>query len=130
MGVSRILLEFVVTMLSHEPEDRDEVHARSAFYRAHHAGCRTAGGAWRERPTTNKALMMANFSTFNTVGITTEEALACSCAAEEGRDFTPDGPRLHHPHVVRASGNRGLFAYFDLARPFDAGLEPTVLVGP
>ncbi len=124
MGVPRILLEYARTCLHHEPLDRAEldighdravasllrhVHARSAFYRAHHAGHQTAGGGWRDLPETNKGLMMANFATFNTAGITTEEAWACARAAEACRDFTPT-VRGHTIGLSSGtSGNRGLF---------------------
>lgn len=124
MGIPRMLVEYACTLLHQEPRDRAEldmrhdravasllprVYARSAFYRAHHAGYRTAGRGWRDLPETNKVLMMANFATFNTAGITTEEAFACAGAAEGCRDFRPTVRGHTIGFSSGTSGNRGLF---------------------
>ena len=81
--------------------------AHSPFYRSH----------WREHelehwsslPTVDKAAMMANFSGFNTHGITAEAALSIALAAEQSRDFTPTVAGLTVGLSSGTSGHRGLF---------------------
>ncbi|MFN8465179.1 MAG: F390 synthetase-related protein [Caldilineaceae bacterium] len=64
---------------------------------------------WRTLPTVDKAAMMANFSGFNTHGITAETALSVALAAEQSRDFTPTVEGLTVGLSSGTSGHRGLF---------------------
>ncbi len=80
------------------------------FYREHWAKeLPFALENWRTLPTVDKQLMMENFDTFNTCGITREEAMEVALRAERSRDFRP----LLHGLTVGlssgTSGHRGLF---------------------
>jgi phenylacetate-coenzyme A ligase PaaK-like adenylate-forming protein len=63
------------------------VAAHSPFYRAHWA--RRDLADWRTLSTVDKRLMMEHFDTFNTCGLSRDEAMALALAAELSRDFTP-----------------------------------------
>lgn len=80
---------------------------RSPFYQRHFAGLALAD--WHQWPTIDKAAMMANFDTLNTVGIKHAPAMALAIEAEETRHF---GRKLNGMTVGLSSGtsgNRGLF---------------------
>jgi putative adenylate-forming enzyme len=85
------------------------VRGSSAYYRELWSG--KPAGEWRTFPMINKAQMMENFDSFNTVGIRKEEAFAVALKAEQTRDFAP---RLENKRITvglssGTSGNRGLF---------------------
>ncbi len=81
--------------------------SRSPFYREHWQGCDL--NDWQNLPLVNKALMMANFDTFNTVGVGREEALAVALRAEQSRDFAPTINGYTVGLSSGTSGHRGLF---------------------
>jgi putative adenylate-forming enzyme len=86
------------------------VRERSPFYRAHWQGHDLAD--WRSLPQVDKRLMMENFSTFNTCGVTLDAAMQVALQAEESRDFRPLLPGPDHLTVGLSSGtsgHRGLF---------------------
>ena len=60
--------------------------AHSPFYRHHFVG---RHGDVGDFPTVDKAMMMAHFGDFNTLGITENEAFAVALQAERDRDFAP-----------------------------------------
>ena len=70
---------------------------------------------WQSAPIIDKASMMANFDTLNTLGIQKEEAFAVALRAEQSRDFSPTlDLNLKMKGVTvglssGTSGNRGLF---------------------
>jgi putative adenylate-forming enzyme len=64
---------------------------------------------WRSLPTVDKAAMMAHFNTFNTRGISKEEAMRVALAAERSRDFAPTVRGLTVGLSSGTSGHRGLF---------------------
>ncbi len=80
---------------------------RSPFYRAHFAGHDPR--AWRTLPPADKALMMANFDTFNTHGVRLADALKVAIAAEQNRDFLPTLDGLTVGLSSGTSGHRGVF---------------------
>lgn len=77
------------------------------FYRAHWTGHDSQ--AWHTLPTVDKSLMMANFATFNTRGITREQAMEIALRAERERDFRPQLADLTVGLSSGTSGHRGLF---------------------
>jgi putative adenylate-forming enzyme len=81
--------------------------ARAPFYHRHFAG--HAVHDWQTLPTVDKALMMANFDDFNTLGIRREEAMAVALKAEENRDFRPTCRGVTVGLSSGTSGHRGLF---------------------
>ncbi len=80
---------------------------RSAFYRAHWQDHDL--NEWRALPTLDKSLLMANFSAFNTAGITKEEAMAVALQAEQSRQFSPTIRGYTVGLSSGTSGHRGLF---------------------
>ena len=80
---------------------------RSPFYRQLYAG-RSASG-WREFPMVSKTELMANFDSWNTVGIRWEDALAVALKAESSRDFAPTIGSITVGLSSGTSGSRGLF---------------------
>ncbi len=85
----------------------------SPFYRKHWAGHDPHD--WRTLPTVDKQLMMDNFSTFTTCGITKEAAMQVALQAEQSRDFSPRLNGLTVGLSSGTSGHRGLF----LAHPWE-----------
>jgi len=81
--------------------------AHSPFYRGHWQGHDLQH--WRTLPTVDKTAMMANFSGFNTHGISAEAALSVALAAEQSRDFTPMVDGMTVGLSSGTSGHRGLF---------------------
>src|SRR5690606_29521551 len=63
----------------------------------------------RRLPTIEKQLMMANFDTFNTYGVSGEQAMQLALEAERRRDFTPTLQGLTVGLSSGTSGHRGLF---------------------
>ena len=91
----------------------------SPFYRLHWNAHNLQN--WQTLPTVDKRIMMSNFSTFNTRGITLEKAMQVALQAEESRDFTP---RLNDVTVGLSSGtsgHRGLFLASDWEQAAWAG---------
>ena len=82
-------------------------HDHSAWYREHWHGHNL--NDWRNLPTTNKSLMMDNFSTFNTVGISREQAFEVALRAEHERDFSPTLNGMTVGLSSGTSGHRGVF---------------------
>ncbi len=80
---------------------------RSPFYRDHWTGHDLRD--WRTLPTVDKQLMMDNFSTFTTCGITKEAAMQVALQAEQSRDFSPFLNGLAVGLSSGTSGHRGLF---------------------
>ncbi len=80
---------------------------RSPYHARRFAGRDYA--AWRELPVMDKAAMMANFDTLNTVGVGREAALALALRAEESRDFAPTLNGVTVGLSSGTSGSRGLF---------------------
>lgn len=88
------------------------VQKESPFYRVHWAGADITD--WRTLPTVDKGLMMANFSGFNTVGITHTVALYAAQQAELAANLeSPLGDHAGRPLTAGlssgTSGERGLF---------------------
>lgn len=83
------------------------VRAHSPFYRTHWSAC--ADADWRSLPVVDKSLMMASFATFNTRGITREQAMEIALRAEGERDFSPRLGDLTVGLSSGTSGHRGLF---------------------
>ncbi|MEA2339295.1 MAG: hypothetical protein QOE82_3302 [Thermoanaerobaculia bacterium] len=81
--------------------------AHSPFYRAHFAGHDPR--EWQSLPTIDKAAMMRNFDTFNTRGVSLDEAMAVALRAERDRDFSPTIRELTVGLSSGTSGHRGLF---------------------
>lgn len=80
------------------------------FYRAHWAtDQRSAAAGWQTLPVVDKALMMANFDQFNTLGIGRAAALAVALQAEQSRDFSPTVGGVTVGLSSGTSGHRGLF---------------------
>jgi len=83
----------------------DHAMRHSPFYRAHFA----RGGDWRALPTIDKRAMMENFDTFNTRGISLEDAMAVALRAENDRNFAPTIDGVTVGLSSGTSGHRGLF---------------------
>jgi len=83
----------------------DYAMRHSRFYRAHFAG----GGDWRALPTIDKRAMMENFGTFNTRGISLDDAMAVALRAENDRNFAPTIGGVTVGLSSGTSGHRGLF---------------------
>lgn len=81
--------------------------AKAPFYRAHFGDA--SGRDWRSLPTVDKAVMMANFDTFNTLGIRRDDAMAVALRAEKTRDFLPTIQGVTVGLSSGTSGHRGLF---------------------
>ncbi|MBC8134832.1 MAG: adenylate cyclase [Fibrella sp.] len=80
----------------------------SPFYRRHWDGYDL--GDWCNLPVVDKATMMANFDTFNTRGVSREEAFAVALRAERERDFAPTvRGNLTVGLSSGTSGHRGAF---------------------
>lgn len=80
---------------------------RSPFYQQHFAGLEIAD--WRQWPTIDKSLMMANFDSLNTVGVKLDAAMALALEAEQTRNFTRKLNGMTVGLSSGTSGNRGLF---------------------
>jgi putative adenylate-forming enzyme len=94
--------------------------ARAPYYRDLFAG--RPASDWRRFPTTDKAAMMAHFDTYNTAGVTREEAQAVALRAEADRDFSPTLRGLTVGLSSGTSGHRGLFLVSDAERAAWAGV--------
>ena len=77
------------------------------FYREHWRDHDLAD--WRALPTVDKRLMMANFDTFNTRGLSGAQAMGIALEAERRRDFTPTLNGFTIGLSSGTSGHRGLF---------------------
>jgi len=66
-------------------------------------------GDWRSLPITDKRSMMANFDSFNTLGIRAEQAMTVARTAEETRNFRP---KIGDTTVGLSSGTSGNGALF------------------
>ncbi|MCM0605737.1 MAG: hypothetical protein KA715_06565 [Xanthomonadaceae bacterium] len=77
---------------------------------------------WRELPISNKAMMMEQFTTWNTIGAPSEELFRIAFESERSRDFSP----MYKHHTVGlssgTSGQRGLFLVTELERARYAGM--------
>ena len=96
------------------------VQANSKFYRKHWAGHDLEN--WRELPSVDKSLMMANFSDFNTLGIAREKAFEVAIRAERERNFSPTLEGCTVGLSSGTSGHRGLFVVSPLEQASWAGL--------
>jgi putative adenylate-forming enzyme len=96
------------------------VQANSKFYRAHWTGHDLE--RWRELPTVDKSLMMANFSEFNTLGIARESAFEVALRAERDRNFSPTIQGCTVGLSSGTSGHRGLFLVSPLEQASWAGV--------
>lgn len=83
------------------------IRARSPFYRERWGDLPDA--AWREFAPIDKAEMMANFDTLNTVGLTKEEGFRIALEAERSREFSPTWQGITIGLSSGTSGHRGLF---------------------
>ncbi|GHO97733.1 hypothetical protein KSF_077810 [Reticulibacter mediterranei] len=83
------------------------VEQHSPFYRQHWAGHDLHN--WRHLPTIEKQTMMEHFATFNTRGISKEEAMEVALQAEHSRDFSSNIAGLTVGLSSGTSGHRGLF---------------------
>lgn len=79
----------------------------SPFYRTHWQGHNQLD--WQGLPTVDKALMMANFDSFNTVGVERDQAMQVALQAENDRNFAPTFSGLTVGLSSGTSGHRGLF---------------------
>jgi putative adenylate-forming enzyme len=66
-------------------------------------------GSWKNFPFLNKKIMMDNFDTLNTVGISRDNALKIAIDSENSRDFSPTIGDITVGLSSGTSGNRGLF---------------------
>lgn len=82
-------------------------HQYAPFYREHWSGQNLQD--WRVLPIVDKSLMMASFATFNTRGITREQAMTIALRAERERDFRPQFAGLTIGLSSGTSGHRGIF---------------------
>lgn len=96
------------------------VQANSRFYREHWTGHDLE--RWHELPTVDKSLMMANFTEFNTRGITRESAFKVALRAERDRDFSPTLNGCTVGLSSGTSGHRGLFLVSPLEQASWAGV--------
>jgi putative adenylate-forming enzyme len=96
------------------------VHDNSSFYRRHWEGHNLEH--WRELPTVDKSLMMANFSEFNTRGIARENAFEVALRAERDRNFSPTLEGCTVGLSSGTSGHRGLFLVSPLEQASWAGV--------
>jgi len=109
------------------------VLTRSEFYREQFARLRP--DQWKQAPLIDKSIMMDNFNTLNTAGISKEEAFAAALHAEETRDFVPTIGPVTVGLSSGTSGNRGLFLVSPGERCRWAGevlarLLPTSILAP
>jgi phenylacetate-CoA ligase len=79
----------------------------SEFYRFHWQGYDQ--NDWSNLPTVDKQLMNEHFDTFNTAGISTEQALQTALYSERERDFAPTIGSNTVGLSSGTSGQRGLF---------------------
>lgn len=79
----------------------------SEHYREKYEGLKVKD--WREFPMIDKAEMMANFDSLNTVGVRLEEALTIARAAEQSRDFSSQLGDISVGLSSGTSGNAGVF---------------------
>jgi putative adenylate-forming enzyme len=96
------------------------VHDNSSFYRQHWEGHDLE--QWRELPIVDKSLMMANFTEFNTRGITRENAVEVALRAERDRNFSPTLKGCTVGLSSGTSGHRGLFLVSPLEQASWAGV--------
>ncbi len=100
---------------------------KSAFYR----GRLAQAGHWRTMPTVDKGVMMANFDSLNTLGLSREAAMEVALRAERDRDFRPTLNGVTVGLSSGTSGNRGLFVLSDRERHLWAGaILAKALPGP
>jgi putative adenylate-forming enzyme len=96
------------------------VQRHSGFYREHWAN--HDFGRWRDLPTVDKSLMMANFADFNTAGLSSEAAFEVALRAERDRNFSPTIRGLTVGLSSGTSGHRGLFLVSRLEQAAWAGV--------
>ena len=84
-----------------------QILPKSPFYQTHYRGLNLQD--WRQFPLLNKSIMMANFDSLNTVGISQVEAMAVARTAEESRNFRSTLRGYTVGLSSGTSGNRGLF---------------------
>ena len=84
-----------------------EILPKSPFYQRYYQGLEIAN--WQQFPLIDKARMMENFDTLNTVGIKKSEAFALALEAERSRNFKPTLGDFTVGLSSGTSGNRGLF---------------------
>jgi putative adenylate-forming enzyme len=102
--------------------------AKSPFYREHFAGLSLEN--WREFPVVNKEMMMANFSSFTTVGLDRDEAMNLALSAEGSGQYRDRIRNLTVGLSSGTSGHRGLFVVNDWERSvWSANLLAWVLPG-
>jgi phenylacetate-CoA ligase len=83
----------------------DHAKQHAPFYRALFAG----HDDWRLTPPIDKAVMMANFDTFNTREVRLTDAMEIALRAETDRDFAPTIAGMTVGLSSGTSGHRGLF---------------------
>ncbi|MBW4083125.1 F390 synthetase-related protein [Paenibacillus sp. S150] len=98
------------------------IRRTSPFYRELWAG--VPAGEWRHFPVIEKQLMMDNFDTLNTAGITKDMAFAEAYEAENSRYFKPT---LHGITVGLSSGTSGSRGIFLVSEEEQAAWTGTVL---
>ncbi len=84
-----------------------EILPKSKFYRDYYQGLDIR--EWRQFPTIDKSIMMANFDDLNTVGMRKDTAFELAIAAETTRDFSSTLDSYTVGLSSGTSGNRGLF---------------------
>ncbi len=93
---------------------------KAPFYRPY------AGRPLQTLPIVDKAKMLADFTAFNTFGVSLDQALAVALAAEQSRDFRPtlqvNGEDLTVGLSSGTSGTRGVFLVSATERARWAGL--------
>ncbi len=87
---------------------------QSPFYSHHFEGHLLQN--WETLPTVNKAIMMANFDGFNTVGLSKDALFEIALRGESTRDFSPVVKGFTVGLSSGTSGNRGLFLVSPLER--------------
>ncbi|XSG75785.1 F390 synthetase-related protein [Herpetosiphon llansteffanensis] len=95
------------------------VAQHSAFYRQHWHGHDLRD--WRNLPTVDKRLMMANFREFNSLEVPAAAAFDLAQQAEQERDFVPRLGDLTVGLSSGTSGHRGLFLISAAEQLFWAG---------
>jgi putative adenylate-forming enzyme len=112
LGARRRFHRLRGTALAKYQDDRARAvvaHAmrRSPFYRDHFAGRDPRD--WRTLPIVDKAMMMANFDTFNTRGIRLADVVSVALSAESRRDPSARIDGLTVGLSSGTSGHRGVF---------------------
>jgi len=106
-----------------------KIRADSSFYRQLWQGHLLTN--WRTFPIINKEIMMANFDTLNTVGISQHQAFDLAFRSEKSRDFSPTIDDFTIGLSSGTSGHRGLFLVSQTEQQRWAGqVLAKVLPGP